>query len=732
MRLNPRTSRRTLIAGAAAAATVAVIPGSRPARAATPAVDPKQLICNLIGVGSGIFYTVQSDGILGWYRNLGWQTGEATWANNGYPLTIGTGWNAFTSVMANSDGALYAVNPTGEVIRYRYVVSNANTGTGYWQNAAGTTIGTGFNRFARVFGGPDGVIWCTGDDGTLYRCVASSTSITSPVQVGSGFTDVAWVGSDYGGVLYGLMEGVLTWWRRVGGSWQNGGTGIPISSDGWTTLLYTMFAAGGTGLIYYIGADTGPSPEADNTLRWMRLLNYQSIAANGGTANWGNGGNNRVVGVGLTAQRWAPLQGYANPMSVATGQSVGLAASTTFPSFTASVVRAAPNTGDPTVVLPAQTVTGRLQLLPDTYRSAGCGWSDLLNVTIPGGWPSGLYAIRMTGPRGLTRDVPFVVRPTTPANQLAVLLPTCTYDAYNGWGGHSAYSPSTVAVPRTFTLQRPSYTMTLTPDGTLNAELYSDLLLLKWLTQQGIAYDVYTDQDLQRSADWLFSYRGLVLGTHAEYVTMQMRQAVADFVNSGGRLVAAGGNAIYEPCTFSADLTATTFREPDGGRHPYSTLGLPESQILGVNYTDEGWMTFAPFQVTHDSRLLANTGLAVGDVFAATGYNNAGSGWEFDIVDGRDGSARPDQIIAVGRNVPPTLGANIVFMDDKPHGGSVFCASSLSFVGALGYDTRLSRLFLNAINYAIAPNPARAEGRIPAPLLRVTPATRVPRENAHP
>ncbi len=731
----PRTTRRRLVAGTGAALAAVLLPSARPAGAATPAtVDAEQRMCRMVGGGSGIFYAVRADGDLHWWRHLGWSTGAATWANGGLPRLIGNGWNGFVEILGGTDGSLFGVYANGDVMYYRYVLTNSTTGAGSWANGGlGVRVGTGFDRFPRMFGGPGGVIFGVDVNGDLYRSQYTAGALTTPAKVGTGFQETKWLAADTGGIIYGVRYGALVWWKLTANGTVFGGRdgGITIGDSGFGELLRRCMFTGAGGLLYFIRPDTGQVPLHDDTLVWMYLTNYQSVDVNGGP-RWANGGLGKVIGNGFTVERWAPLQGYANPMTVAAGATVGIAASTTFPTVTASVVQVAPGTGTPVTVWGPQDVPGALQPVPVGYRGNGCGWTNLLQVPVDVAWPSGVYAARLVGSHGYRRDVPFVVRPATPGTGLAVILPTNTYNGYNGWGGHDQYSPNMNGAPRTFSLQRPSYSMNIEPQGMLDCDLYSDLLLLRWLSGQQVPFHCYTDIDVQRSSSWLFSYNAVILASHPEYVTVEMRQALADFIASGGRLLCTGGNAIYEPVTMSADLSATTFRAPDGNRHPYISSGLPESQLLGTNYTASGWMTFAPYQVVNDHPILAGTGLTVGSVFGTNGFLHAASGLEFGVVDGVIGSAKPAEVIAQGQNPIPGGGAAMVFMQ-RPNGGFVFNASSISFNGSLLSDSALSAVFRNVVNMALAPNPLRVARRAAA----LTPVPGIPstgpvQENANP
>ena len=77
-------------------------------------------------------------------------------------------------------------------------------------------------------------------------------------------------------------------------------------------------------------------------------------------------------------------------------------------------------------------------------------------------------------------------------------------------------------------------------------QLSADLHLLDWMETKGFRYDVVTDHDLHAEGTALLNYyRVLVTGTHPEYWTGAMLDALEDYLAGGGRLMYMGGNGFY-------------------------------------------------------------------------------------------------------------------------------------------------------------------------------------------
>ncbi len=677
-------------------------------------VDPAQRFVRLVPGGSGILYAIQADGALVWYNHTGWSTGAATWANGGSGVVIGSAWQQFTTVLGNSDGQLFALRGNGDLLWYRYIVTNLSTGAGSWAANSGAVIGRGFNTYPRVLGGWGGVIYGVADDGTLkwYKYLAGDGTNGAGAWVNNGNGTVIntgmklypWLMADTSGVIFGVKEGGDLYWSRYlagdgtngPGAWANGNVPVAIGS-GWGDGLQKEILCNGSGTVYAVAVDTGTVPANDDTLIWFRLNNSTTVTPT--TVSWANGGAAATIGSGFSLERSAAIQGYTDRLSVTPGGTISVQVSSTFASYTASVVQLSPVAGAPVTVWGPSGKTGRLQTLPTGYRSAGCGWATDFTVSIPTTWPTGVYAVRLEGPSGLHRHSAFVVRPTTPVAHVALMLPTYTYHAYNTWAGHDQYSVGQDGQQRTVTMLRPSVTHDVDSTATISHTLYSDLFLLRWLSANSIAVDCYQDGDLHASGAWLSSYKAVVLGSHPEYWSAAMRQNLVNYLAAGGRVIYTGGNGMYERVQVNTAGTALTFRTTTGARDLYENLVPSQSptQVLGVDINLAAYADFYPYQVTTAHPLLNGTGLNVGDTFGTTAYNGgAASGWEVDVLP--TGGLPNATRIAKGQN--PAGGADMIFLD-YGNGGWVFTASSLAFNSALPTDTNVSTILRNVFAQAL-------------------------------
>lgn len=662
-------------------------------------IDLEQSQLRMVAGGDGQIFSVQADGRLLYYRHNGWLTGSFAWANGGAGRQINAGWNIFTTVLGAADGQLFGFAGDGSLRWYKYFAA-----TDTWAPNGAAVIGTGFDAYVQVFGGWNGEFYAVDGEGRLFwfRYLAGDGTSGPGAWANGGVGQLVKTGlkhyqqyvADQGGVIYAVKQGEeLHWFKHTGGgNWANSGQPVAIGT-GWTAEYQREFIAM-SGSLYTVFINRVSPPARDHELNWFRLTNWQSIPL-GGSPAWVSGVGT-LVGTGWTTCRTANLQGYPATWSVPTGGSLGVKVSSTVGSFDASVQRlSGPLPAGATTVWGPVTVPGALQFVQSGYRRSGCGWGDSFTVPVGANWASGLYTATLSGPLGMKRYVPFVVKPSTPVNRLAVMLPMLTHNAYNAWGGHSQYTWDPVPTNRYVTMRRPFENAVLRAPGRLDARWYSDLLLLRWLTANGFAYDCYQDVDLHQSNSWIGQYKAVVLGTHPEYWTLTMRTRLLDYLDAGGKVICPGGNAIYEPADLADGDSTVVHRDPSGNRIPYEDHGLPPSDVLGVSFTGE-YMSFEPYRVLINHPFLAGTGLTVGSQFGGTGYNGAASGWEMDATP--LGGLSGVQIIAAGLQ---DGGGNIV-QATKANGGWAFAAGSLTFIGALDTSPAMSRLLKNAVAAAIA------------------------------
>lgn len=424
-----------------------------------------------------------------------------------------------------------------------------------------------------------------------------------------------------------------------------------------------------------------------------------------------------------------------------------------------------------------------------------CGWSADFDWSVPPETRSGVYCAHLRSGDGAHEDyIPFCVRPPrgTATADIAFLMPTASYMAYAN--DHNAVDAAAELVAgRLIVLQpgdlyadahrelglalydthadgsgvcyssrlrpilnmRPKYASWLGATGSGLWQFNADTHLLDWLDAKGIACDVIADEDLHREGYGLLKpYRAILSGTHPEYHSTAMWDAMKTYLDRGGRLMYLGANGWYWRIAWHETLDGVieVRRAEDGIRtweaEPgeyyqsfngeygglWRRLGRPPNVLVGTGFTAQGFdvssyyvrapgsfdprATFIFDGVGRDER--------IGD-FGLVGGGAAGL--ELDRVERRLGTpphalllasseAHSDIYLLVNEEFGVTtpdlaasqnekVRADLCFFE-TPRGGAVFSVSSIAWCGSLShdnYENNVSRITENVLRRFIDPTP---------------------------
>ena len=405
-----------------------------------------------------------------------------------------------------------------------------------------------------------------------------------------------------------------------------------------------------------------------------------------------------------------------------------------------------------------------------------CGWESDFELEVPEGLPSGVYAARLRAHEAECH-LPFYVRAPGggPTADIAFLAPTATYMAYANIimlnfdplseavnGGLAVFNESDL-----LHLERPElglstydhhrdgsgacYSSRLRPVLAMQplSRMWGftvDMLIVDWLEHAGSGFDIITDEDLHREGEELLSrYRVVVTGSHPEYYSLRMLDALEGWLNAGGRLMYMGGNGFYWRIAFHPELPGVIeVRRAEGGIRTWAAqageyhmsftgeLGgmwrrqrRPPNLIAGVGFISQGFDSGAPFRrrpAAEDPRAaFIFEGIdeeVVGDYGVCLG---GAASWELDCVNPLLGTPAHALVVASSEGhsniyelVPeemlqshpmtdatqnPDIRADMVFFE-TPKGGAVFSTGSIGYAGALGingYDNGIARLTTNVL-----------------------------------
>ena len=150
----------------------------------------------------------------------------------------------------------------------------------------------------------------------------------------------------------------------------------------------------------------------------------------------------------------------------------------------------------------------------------------------------------------------------------------------------------------------------------------ADTHLIAWLEQNHIPYDIVTDHELNdEGVSAIQGYSTLCTGSHPEYHTPDMLDALCQYRESGGNMVYLGGNGFYWKIAEHAEHPGTLeVRRAEGGIRAWAAEpgeyyhafdggygGLwrrnnrPPQILAGVGFSAQGVFSGSYYRRTNDS-----------------------------------------------------------------------------------------------------------------------------------
>jgi len=420
-----------------------------------------------------------------------------------------------------------------------------------------------------------------------------------------------------------------------------------------------------------------------------------------------------------------------------------------------------------------------------------CRWPIAFTWQVPADLRSGCYAAHLVA-NGAEDYVPFFVRPPdgTATAEVVFLVPTNTYLAYANeslilsegvdfsgltnipividpydlfLGEHPEYGASLYDVHRDGSgiayshYRRPIVSMRPTHKHWVTSgprHFPFDLYLTDWLEAKGVTFDVVIDEDLHKQGNELLSrYKVMVTGSHPEYWTQQMLDAVVTYLQEGGRVMYLGGNGFYWVTAFDPvrehvievrrGYSGTRAWESHPGEVHLSTTGevggiwrhrgRPPNQLVGVGFAAQGWDLNTPGFVrladSNDARAaFIFEGVGADEVIGDFGLvMNGAAGDELDRFEPALGTPPHALRIATseGRHSDyylicheeqavtmkeihgtdnPRVRADIVYFE-TPNDGAVFSVGSINWFSSLShndYENNVSRMTENVLRAFMA------------------------------
>ncbi len=422
------------------------------------------------------------------------------------------------------------------------------------------------------------------------------------------------------------------------------------------------------------------------------------------------------------------------------------------------------------------------------------GWDVDFELTIPATMKSGLYTARLRS--GDEEDyIPFVVKPASgKEKRIAFLLPTASYMAYANehmatnaalielvagrlapldkhalfLNEHREYGASCYdshsdgsgvcysSRLRPILNMRPKHISALGGSGSSLWQFNADTHITDWLDAMSYELDIITDEDLHyHGLELLTPYQVILSGSHPEYHSQQMWDAMMAYLNQGGRLMYMGANGWYWKIAYHPKVPGVIeVRRNEGGIRTWAAesgeyyhsftgeygglwrrQGRPPQMIVGTGFTAQGFDISAPYRRLPESfnsrAAFIFEGIGEGEIIGDFGLIGGGAaGLELDRADRQLGTPPHALVLATSRGghtdiylvvceellaTYPGLGgtenelvrADMVFYE-TPNGGAVWSSSSIAWAGSLShnrYNNNVSRITNNVLKRFVDPKP---------------------------
>lgn len=291
------------------------------------------------------------------------------------------------------------------------------------------------------------------------------------------------------------------------------------------------------------------------------------------------------------------LSGYADASAVDPGEPVRIFVSTTSSDFRVSAYRMGWYGGDKGRLvwssdpLPGERQTGEGYV--EATRTHYAQWDPSVTVDTTG-WVPGMYLFRLVGSSGAQWLIPLVVRSPDAEGKLVMVMSDLTWQAYNMWGGRSAYT-GPGGFPdrsRAVSFSRPY----LNGSGTGKYLGYEQPVVVL-AERLGIPVSYVAASDLSSDDTAFRGAEGVLSLGHNEYWTLSERKAFVEARDSGSDLAFLGANTMYWRVRMSADgpqglpletIYKSSDEDPEAGQEDTDRFreesNAAELSLIGMDY----------------------------------------------------------------------------------------------------------------------------------------------------
>jgi hypothetical protein len=274
----------------------------------------------------------------------------------------------------------------------------------------------------------------------------------------------------------------------------------------------------------------------------------------------------------------ANIQGFATEISVNHGQSIDFKVDTDATAYHLDIYRVGYYQGNGARFITSIEPSAALpQVQPDclfdpTTNLVDCGnWSVSATWNVPAAAVSGVYfaeLVRDDGTPG-TSQIMFIVRADESHSDLYFQTSDATWEAYNRYGGHSLYYPSSARAYKV-SYNRPFITRDCCDETFFWSAEYP---MVRWLERNGYDVSYESSVDTDRYGSLLLNHKVFMSVGHDEYWSGGQRANVEAARSAGVNLAFFSGNEIfwktrYESSIYGSDpsyRTLVTYKETYAG-----------------------------------------------------------------------------------------------------------------------------------------------------------------------
>jgi len=322
---------------------------------------------------------------------------------------------------------------------------------------------------------------------------------------------------------------------------------------------------------------------------------------------------------------------------------------------------------------------------PSCLTNATTGLFDCGNWNVSASWQvppdavSGIYVAHLArSDTGAASHIVFIVRDDASSSDLLFQTSDTTWQAYNGYGGHSLYGPD-----EDFDISSRGYKVSYNRPFDTRAFgqeaatwlFGAEYPMVRWLEQNGYDVTYFTGVDAARNGNLITRHKIYLSVGHDEYWSGEQRANVEGARDAGVNLAFFSGNEAYWKTRWEADGSGTAYRtlvcyketfdgqiidpsQPniwtgtwrdarfsppaDGGR-PENALTGTSFEVNGIGDDNNGTLSIKVPASDGKMRFWRNTGLATQaqDAIAALPEQTLGYEWDVDA----DNGARPAGLI---------------------------------------------------------------------------------------